>query len=202
MGGGSIGAPSRLAALAEDLGLSDLSGSDAEWTAIAELSGCWPIPSPEVSFGKGSSCVVGQSIPISCAEVEFTLRARGQGRTGGWVNTYGEDRRIPSPWREAIISQAECVRLVAVEFPTIRLPASGFPDLVLTRDRAVVGAECKRSRGPYFDSDCQRKTFRGDTRRQSQDAWTATARRAGIPSDALLTIWWTRRDIAPCNGLH
>lgn len=191
--------PRRLAALAEDLSLSGLSDTGSGWTAISELAGCWPIPSPETSFGKRSSCVVGQSVPVSCAEVEFTLRAREQRWAGGWVNTYGEDRRIPRPWREAIISQAEGLRLLAVEFPAAHLLESGFPDLLLTRDGAVVGVECKRLRGPYFDSDCQRKVSRGDTQRQTQAAWTASARRAGIPGDALLTIWWTRRDIAPCD---
>ena len=118
---------------------------------------------------------------------------------GGWVNTYGEDRRIPRMWRAAIISRADCARLLAVEFPGVHLPNSGFPDLLLTRDGAVVAVECKRSRGRYFDSDCRRKTFRGDPRRQTQEAWTAVARRAGIPGDVLLTVWWTRRDIAPCG---
>ena len=191
--------PRRLAALAEDLGLSDVSFTDSGWTAVAELTGSWPIPSPEVLFGKGSSCVVGQSIPVSCAEVEFTLRARDRQWTGGWVNTYGEDRRIPRSWREAIISKADCSRLLAVEFPAVHLSSSGFPDVLLARDGAVVGAECKRSRGLYLDSGCQRKMFKGDARKQTQDAWTASARRAGVTVDALLTIWWTRRDIAPCG---
>lgn len=193
--------PRRLAALTEDLGLSDLSRTDSGWTAVAELPGCWPIPFGEVSFGKGSSCVVGQSIPVSCAEVEFTLRARGQRWTGGWVNTYGEDRRIPRPWWEAIITRADCSGLLAVEFPAVHLPDSGFPDLLITRNGAVVGAECKRARGSYLDNDCQRRTFKGDTRRPTQDAWTTSALRAGIPLDALLTIWWTRQDIAPCDEL-
>jgi len=155
----NVSVSERLEALCESLGLTALTQkADATgWTAKLQLTGCWPIPTKEVSFGKCSSCVIGEEIPVSCSEVELTLRARRRSWVGGWVNTYGEDLRIPSAWRGAIIPPTQARQLLAREFDPAGLPAAGFPDLVLARDGMTVLLECERERGRYRAGDCSWK---------------------------------------------
>ncbi len=61
----------------------------------------------------------------------------------------------------------------------------------------VVAAECKRRRGTYLDNTCVPKVG-GDAFRPTQLDWAAGALRAGVPREALLSIWWDRIEGAPC----
>lgn len=190
--------PPRLSAFAEAIG-AQVADTRAGWTTTLELVGCWPIPAGSVSFGKGSSCVVGARLPISCAEVELTSRARDNGWTGGWMNGYNpSDRRIPLDWKQSIITEQEARRIIATEFPRAAFTKSGIPDLIFVRDGVVVAAECKRLRGKFRNNDCEWKTY-GDTFRLNQEKWATDAIAAGISRDAILAIWWNRVDASSCE---
>src|SRR4051794_38807307 len=105
---------------------------DDGWIARTQLTGCWPVPAGDDSFGKGSSCIVGTELPVSCAEVEFTCRARVAGFTGGWMNGYNpSDRRFPSGWRQAVVPPSRAHELIRSAYPGLSLPTSGMPDLIL-----------------------------------------------------------------------
>lgn len=190
--------PPRLIAFADAIG-ARLELSSAGWTAELAFTGCWPIPSRDVSFGKGSSCIIGIDVPVSCAEVELTTRARSAGWVGGWMSGYNPaDRRFPGAWRNALITEPMARQLVATEFPRVNFPRSGIPDLIVARHGLVVAAECKRRSGHYFDNDCVTKPG-GDALRPSQQQWTSDALMAGIPSDVLVTVWWQRLEASPCR---
>lgn len=171
---------------------------DDGWVVRPQFAGVWPIPSRDDSFGKGSSCIVG-SLEVSCAEVEITMRGRGAGFRGGWMNGYNpSDRRFPETWREAVITRSEAQALIASAYPGSHLASSGMPDVILVRDGRLVAAECKRQRGFHYDNDCVRKPG-GDRFNTNQMAWTTAAVQAGIPIDCLVSVWWTRLDTSPCG---
>jgi hypothetical protein len=189
--------PSRLVSLAEAIG-ARVSNEEGEWIARLQLTGCWPIPPRDETFGKGSSCIVGTDVPISCAEVELTNRARRAGWEGGWISAFNPfDRRFPADWRPALINEPEARSLLGQEFPSVAVRVSGIPDLVLARGGSVVAAECKRVRGAYRDNDCARKSG-GDSFKRTQTDWASEVIAAGISRDALLTVWWDRADASPC----
>lgn len=189
--------PDRLLAFAEAIGAL-ISDSPTGWSANLDLVGCWPIPPGAVSFGKGSSCVVGAEIAVSCTEVELTVRARNAGWEGGWISTFNPDSRFPSGWRRALISKTEAIRILRSEFPRATEATAGIPDLVFKSDGRVVAAECKRLRGRYRNNDCEWRTG-GDAFRPSQDSWAAAAIANGVSSEALLAVWWNRVDAANCG---
>lgn len=187
--------PARLLAFGAALG-STIADEGGVWVARLELDGCWPIPDREVSFGKGTSCVVGEKIPVSCAEVELTLRARNAGWEGGWISTFNPDRRFPRSWREALISEAVARRLLSTEYQVV-FSTSGIPDLVFTKDGAVVAAECNRLRGKHRNNDCEWRTG-GDTFKPNQEKWASDAVAAGLPNEAIVHVWWNRVDKSTC----
>jgi hypothetical protein len=171
---------------------------DDGWVVRPQFAGAWPIPSPDRSFGKRSSCIVGSALDVSCAEVEIALRGRDAGFRGGWMNGYNpSDRRFPEAWREAVITRSEAEALIASVYPGRRLQSAGMPDLVLVRDGGLVAAECKRLRGYHYDNDCVRKPG-GDRFNANQQAWARAAAQAGISVDSLVSVWWTRVDRSPC----
>ena len=199
--------PERLVALTPVLGLSDITESlDLErnpprrsgWTAARVFTACWPIPDGSVSFGKGSSCVVGEDIGVSCVEVELALAARNAGWEGGWVRGYALDSRFPATWRRAVISRRDACSLLSREFNASRFAEDdGFPDLVLALGSTVVRAECKRLRDRWWDNTGAWKVFGGDSPTQSQIIWNTMTRRAKASPDGNLTIAWTRLDASP-----
>jgi hypothetical protein len=191
-----LAVPDRLAAFGQALGAA-IMALGPDWIATLELQGCWPVPDGGATFGKGSSCIVGFDLPISCAEVELTGRARRAGWKGGWVSTFNPDARFPSAWRSALISQWDADQLIAAEFPRAAGAVAGVPDLIFLRDGLLVAAECKRRRGRYRNNQCEWRTG-GDTFKQSQERWWADATVAGVPAEALLSIWWDRIDSADC----
>src|SRR5450759_1354440 len=106
--------PERLVALGDILALSsimeilDIERSPPRrtgWTAARAFKACWPVPDGSVSFGKGSRCIIGEGIAVSCAEVELALAAKNAGWEGGWVRGYAPDSRFPGAWRRAAISR-------------------------------------------------------------------------------------------------
>ena len=187
--------PARLEAFGEAIG-GAIANLEGVWVASVDLPGCWPIPDGSVTFGKGSSCVVGETIAVSCAEVELTLRARRAGWTGGWVSTFRPDSRFPSAWREALIDESTARRLLAAELPG-RITSSGMPDLIFSKDGQVVTAECKRLRGRYRGNDCAWRSG-GDAFKPNQERWATEALNAGLPPDAIVQVWWTRVDQSRC----
>ena len=192
--------PDGLRELARLLRIEITSWTESGWVATGEFDGLWPPPGRETHFGKGSSCVIGDTIPVSCTELELALRARPEW-SGGWVrDTYRPDRRFPNAWRAAHISGAEAAELIARRFPNAQVSTvSGIPDVVLARRRTVYLIECKRLPGRYRDADCTWKPYKGDGPQATQLAWAHAAREGGIEPSSLVTLWWTRRDIARCR---
>lgn len=189
--------PTRLAAFAQAIG-AHLTETDGGWIANLDLIGCWPIPPTSEAFGKQSSCIVGDSILVSCAEVELAFRAKSAGWEGGWFSGYEPtDPRFPDDWRKALISESTARRIISTEFPAADFGTSGMPDLLLIHGGRVVAAECKRLRGKYRGNDCKWRTG-GDSFKPNQELWKADAKAAGIPPDALLAVWWNRVDPANC----
>jgi hypothetical protein len=48
---------------------------------------------------------------------------------------------------------------------------AGIPDLVFSRNGAVVAAECKRKAGWYTGNDCAQARSKGDTVKVSRLGW-------------------------------
>jgi hypothetical protein len=192
--------PARIASIAGDLKARRISQTpDGIWTATLTLDGVWPIPAGRATLGKGSSCIVGSDVSISCAEVELTRRARTGAWEGGWLNpSWINDPRLPEPWRDALISTSEAERLITTEFGEGSLPMEGAPDLLLAKDGVVVWVECKRSVESFFDNECRRRVW-GDSIRASQAHWISASLAAGIPGEAILSINWSRRDMSHCG---
>jgi hypothetical protein len=192
--------PDRLVELADALGLMDLRPEGKGWRASVEFDSVWPIPLVNTNFGKQASCIVGSRFPVSCAEVELTIRS-DPSWDGGWFrDAYRANASFPGDWAKYAIDRTRRDALLAEEFPrAAALPSEGTPDLVFARSGRVVTAECKRQQGWYLDNECERKRLSGDGERESQRAWLAMERRRAVPAEALLTVWWIRRDIALCG---
>lgn len=193
--------PGRLVDLADALGLTDLRPDGKGWRASVKFDSVWPIPLIRTNFGKRASCIVGSRFPVSCAEVELTIRSQNAHWEGGWFrDAYRTNASFPRDWADYTIDRTERDALLAEEFPrAAELPAEGTPDLVLARSGKVVTVECKREEGWYLNNDCERKKLSPDGERDSQRAWLQMARRRAVPAEALLTVWWIRRDMALCG---
>lgn len=175
-----------------------LSGrTNGRWLGHRAWTGVFPPPDISEFFGKRSSCIVGASIPVSCAEVELVHSLRLAGWDAGWASRYRADPRFPAEWRPYLASSGDVKRIFAVEFPALseRIGSAlddGIPDVVAARDGRVVVAECKRERGFYLGADGFRRRFNGDSYRPSQEAWLARHRRP--LAAAFVELWWTRTE--------
>jgi hypothetical protein len=192
--------PFALLQLADRIGIQIDDWTEAGWIASTEFEGVWPPPDERTHFGKRSSCIVGNSIAVSCAEVELSLRLK-PGWEGGWVHsTYRPGSTFPDSWLNATITKDVATALLEREYPRTGVTAAaGIPDLVVERDGVVFLLECKREAGDYRNADCEWRHFRGDAPRRSQLAWAQDAITAGIRPDSRITVCWNRKDVARCD---
>lgn len=80
--------PTRLERFARDIRATVVT-TDAGWEAELDLVGCWPVPSREVTFGKGdlAAATAGRKRDHAAASTAYQRRLSAPYRTAGTTGT-------------------------------------------------------------------------------------------------------------------